>query len=266
MKLILWIILTLGFLFISIRYIERKSLYYPMKEIITEPDEIGMRFEDVYFKASDNVRLHGWFIPNHKAGYTIIFAHGNAGNISHRLEKLSILYEMGLAIFIIDYRGYGKSQGTPSEQGFYRDIRGAYDYLVKEKKKEGRDILLYGESLGGVCAIDLAGNVDVGAVITEDTFTSIEDMARIAYPFIPPFVFSSRFDAIHKIKKVNCPKLIIHSTDDEIVPFRLGDKLFQAAGQPKQFLKIRGTHNNAFLSSEDEYKEGIVNFIEGLQK
>jgi len=262
MKIFLWSIATIVIFLIGVKYIESRSIYFPMKEVIGNPASIGLPYEDVYFNTQDNKKLNGWYIPSGKSGLTVIFCHGNAGNISHRLEKISILHNLGLNVFIFDYRGYGKSLGTPSESGLYKDASAAYNYLTNERGISKDDIILYGESIGGAIAIDLARKKDVAALITEETFTSIKDMARIAYPLLPSFVFSSRFDALSKIKDVSCPKLIMHSTVDEIVPFRLGEKLFQSAGSPKNFLKLRGSHNTAFLESGEQYKEGIKLFLE----
>ena len=266
MKIFLWLIIAVIIFLVGIRYIERHSIYFPMKDVISNPASVELPYEEVYFDTPDNKRLNGWYIANSKAKFTIIFCHGNAGNISHRLEKILIFYNLGLNIFIFDYRGYGKSIGAPSESGLYEDADAAYNYLTKERRISKDSVILYGESIGGAVAIDLARKTDVGALITEETFTSIKDMSGIAYPFLPYFIFSSRFDALSKIKNVGCPKLIVHSIDDEIVPFRLGEKLFDAARPPKKFLKIRGSHNTAFLESEEQFKEGIKSFLSDLKR
>jgi len=259
---ILWIIAAVVSFLWAIRYIESKSIYYPMKEITANPAAIGLSYEEVYFDTSDGKRLNGWHVVNDKAGPTLILCHGNAGNISHRLEKISIFHNLGLNVFAFDYRGYGKSRGMPSERGFYRDLNAAYNYLTCEKKIPGDDIILYGESIGGAVAIDLARRTKVKALITEETFTSIRDMAKTAFPALPYFIFSSRFDAISKIRDVSCPKLIIHSIDDEIVPFAMGKKMFEMARPPKTFLEIRGSHNTAFLESQKQFTEGIKIFLD----
>ncbi|MBU4376487.1 MAG: alpha/beta hydrolase [Candidatus Omnitrophica bacterium] len=266
MKIFLWAIIAAIIFLVSIRYIERHSIYFPMKDVIGNPASVGLAYEEVYFDTSDNKRLNGWYIPNSKAKFTIIFCHGNAGNISHRLEKILIFYNLGLNIFVFDYRGYGKSEGAPSESGLYEDADAAYNYLTTERRISKDDIILYGESIGGAVAIDLAQRISVLALITEATFTSAKDMSEIAFPFIPYFVFSSRFDSVFKIKDIACPKLIIHSVNDEIVPFRLGEKLFDAAMPPKKFRKIRGGHNTAFLESREEYANSIKTFINSLAK
>jgi len=264
MKLILWIIAFAAILFLAIRYIEKQSIFFPMKGLAATPLEAGLPYEDIYFETSDSKRLNGWFVPCKNAKSTILFCHGNAGNIGHRLEKILIFHDLGLNTFIFDYRGYGKSEGRPHEAGLYKDAFGAYDYLTEKRKISGNDIILYGESIGGGVAIELARGKKVKALITEDTFSSIKEMSAMAYPFIPHFVFSSKFDSLSKIGRIDPPKLIIHSRDDEIVPFYMGEKLFNAAKPPKKFLKIKGSHNTAFLDSGKEYTGGIKSFMDNL--
>lgn len=237
-----------------------------MKGISNTPESIGLSYEEIYFKTSDNKRLHGWFIPKDNAKFTILFCHGNAGNVSHRLEKIALFHDLGVNAFIFDYRGYGKSEGSPSESGLYKDAKAAYDYLTRECNVSKEDILLYGESLGGAVAIDLAEKEVVKALITEELFTSVKDMARIYYPFIPYFMILSKLDSISKIENITCAKLIIHSIDDEIVPFYLGEKLYNAAKPPKKFLRIRGSHNTAFLDSYEQFRQGIKSFLDDLNR
>ena len=224
-----------------------------------------LEYEDIYFTTSDNKKLNGWYIPAEGAEYTVILCHGNAGNIGHRLEKLSILHNLGLNVFIFDYRGYGNSEGVQGEAGLYKDAAAAYEHVTGKLEVSQKKVILYGESIGGGVVIDLATNKDVGAVISEDAFTSVKDMARMAYPFLPSFIYSTKMDSLAKIKDVSCPKLIIHSVDDEIVPYRQGERLFESAPEPKTFLKLRGGHNTAFMDSQDKYSEGIRYFIEDLK-
>jgi uncharacterized protein len=264
MKHILRVIAYIIIFIAGIRYIENRSIYYPMKEITTTPSEFNLYYEDVYFNSQDNKRLHAWFIPSQGAEFTILFNHGNAGNISHRLDKISMLHAIGFNVFIYDYRGYGKSLGSPSETGLYKDIEGAYNYL-REMGVSHDKIVLYGESIGGAIAIELAYRRPVGGIITENTFTSVKDMVKKAFPLMPYFIFSSRFDSLSKIEHIKCKKLIIHSVDDEIVPFTQGERLFNAAIQPKEFLELRGGHNTAFWDSLTAYKEGITSFASSLE-
>ncbi len=263
MKIIFWAIISIALFIAGIRYVERNSIYFPMREVVMTPASAGLPYEDVWFTASDGKRLNGWYIPA-GGGYTVLFCHGNAGNIGHRMHKISILHSLGLDQFVFDYRGYGRSEGAPSEQGLYRDAQAAYDYLTKEKHIPAGSIILYGESIGCAVIIELALKNEARALITEEAFTSVKDMARLAFPFIPHQIFSSRFDSVSKIKGISCPKLIIHSVEDEIVPYALGEKLYEAAGVPKKFLKLNGSHNTAFLDSEKEYRDGIKSFLAGL--
>ena len=257
----IYIIIVLICLFVTLRYIERRSIYFPMKIIETTPSTLDLKFEDIYVTTDNNIKLNGWFVPGSDRADTILFFHGNGGNISHRIEKISMLHKLGLNVFIIDYRGYGKSQGRPSEKGLYMDAEAAYTYLIEKGIKPDK-IILYGESLGAAVAVDLALKKGVKALITENAFTSVKDMTKIIYPFLPAFILESRYDSTVKLRDIDVPKLIIHSSDDEIVPFRLGRKFFEAAAEPKEFLKIRGSHNTAFLDSEDSYVGGIGRFVE----
>ncbi|MGB2601348.1 MAG: alpha/beta hydrolase [Candidatus Omnitrophota bacterium] len=266
MNFLIYLVIFIVLLVVSVRYIEKRSLFFPMKEVTSDPGSVGLPYEEIYFDTIDNKRLNGWFISNHDARFTVIFSHGNAGNIAHRLSKLCVLYDLGLSIFVYDYRGFGKSEGSPSEAGLYKDVRAAYNYLTKERNIPKENIILYGESLGGAVTIDLAREIAPRAFITEEAFTSIRDMAKIAYPGMPHFVFSSRFNGASKIKDIDCPKLIIHSIDDEIVFYRLGEKLFNEAKPPKEFLQIRGTHTTAFMDSNERFKQGLGSFLDGLKK
>ena len=258
------VIIVILFL-IYIRYIERRSIYFPSRVMETTPAAISLSFEDVNFRACDSVKLNGWFILHKDARDTVLFCHGNAGNISHRLEKIAIFHNMGRNVFIFDYRGYGKSEGSPSEKGLYKDVEAAYRYLIDQRSISTDNIIAYGESLGGAIVIDLASKQKVKALIIEDTFSSVKDMVKIIYPFLPHFILQSKLDSVSKIRNIKVPKLIIHSVDDEIVPFNLGEKLFQAACPPKEFLKLRGGHNSAFWDSRETFLSGISSFLKSLK-
>src|SRR3989338_1230824 len=264
MRVFLSILIGLGLIFAYVKYLEYKGIYYHVKEILIYPSSAGMSFKDIYITTEDNVRINGWFISNPKAKYTLLFFHGNAGNIGDRIDKLQLLYKAGLNIFIIGYRGFGKSQGRPSEPGFYRDAFAAYDYLLNTIGIDPDQIILYGESLGSAIAVNLAFHRKVKALILEGAFSCGRDMAVKIYPFLPRFIFSNSFDSLTKIKEINAPKLFIHSRDDEIVPFNLAKKLYNHARGPKEFLEIEGDHNSAFLSSRRLYVSSISAFIEKL--
>ena len=267
-KVLYWI-LFLSFVslvsLIYLRYIERRTLFYPQRTIELLPGEIGLDFEDVFFKTADGLQLNGWFIPTKEAQYTVLFCHGNAGNIGGRLDKLAFFNKLGCNVFIFDYRGYGRSAGIPSEKGLYLDAQAAYDYLLSRQISSGK-IIGYGESLGSAIIIDLASKNKIRALIAESAFSSAKEMARLVYPFIPYWLFSSRLDSAAKIKSITVPKLIIHSLDDEIVPYALAQKLYSVSAEPKEFLKVRGGHNSCFYDSEKLFRERISDFLHRLSK
>lgn len=261
---ILFLGLFIGLTVIYLRYIEGRTIFFPMAEIEYLPNQMGLEFEEIFFKTSDNIDINGWFLPSRDARYTILFCHGNAGNISHRLEKLKLFHDLGLNVFIFDYRGYGKSKGKPSEKGIYQDTLASYQYLLS-RKINPMQIIGFGESLGSAAIIDLAFQKELGGLIIEGGFSSAKDMVRAIYsPLLPYWLFASRFDNINKIKSVKAPKLIIHSINDEIVHYGLGKKLYDAAKQPKEFLEIHGGHNSCFFESEAILKEKIADFLKRL--
>ncbi|MBI5056423.1 MAG: alpha/beta hydrolase [Nitrospirae bacterium] len=256
--LIIFVILILHFFFRE--YIERRMLYHAVNKIEATPKSIDLEYEDVVLTTKDGVQIAGWFIPAAKPRATILFSHGNGGNISHRLEKISMFNYLNLNVLIFDYRGYGMSKGRPSEEGLYLDEEAMYDYLVNKKGSIPQEIIAYGESLGGAVAIDLAGKHELGGLIIEGTFTSIRDMAKKFFPFVPPSVIKSRYDSLGKIKNISIPKLIFHSVDDDIVPFEQGKKLFDEASGPKEFVQLQGGHNDAFLVSQELFMGKIDSF------
>jgi len=260
---LLFIAIAVFLIALYLRYFERHSIFFPMKEMKCFPSEVGLEYEEIYFQADDKIILNGWFLPRKNARYTLIFCHGNAGNLGHRLEKLKFFHELGLNVFIFDYRGYGKSMGAPSEIGIYRDAQAAYDYLIFRKISPER-IISYGESIGGAVAIDLSSKNKVGALIAADTMTSAKEMVQEFYIIVPYWIFSSRFDSLSKIKKVSVPKLLVHSINDEIVPYGLGRRLYEAAPEPKEFVKIRGGHNSCFFGSRSIIYDRIADFLKRL--
>jgi len=233
-----------------VRYLESAGVFFPNRQLEVSPSVLGLPWEDVYFDTKDHVSLNGWFFKNPQATSTLIFAHGNAGNMGDRLFKIQFLYELALNVFIFDYRGYGKSQGIPSEAGIYRDAQAAYDYLKARGDTDMERIIIYGASLGGAVAIDLATQRKAALLIVESSITNALDMAHIHYPFVPSFFLRLKFDSVSKVKQLTVPKLFIHSPGDEVVPYWVGKKLFAAAAEPKRFLKISGAHNDASIASD----------------
>lgn len=251
-------------LIIYIKYTESRGIFFPSRKLESTPSGIGLAFKDVYLNTTDNLRINGWFIPAQNSKYTVLFFHGNAGNISHRFDKIKILHNLGVNVFIIDYRGYGRSTGKPSERGLYIDADTAYRYLTKAAQIDPDSIILYGESLGGSVAIELAEKTKVKALITEEVFSSLKDMAKSIYPFLPSFLFADKFNSLDKIQKITIPKLFIHSKNDELVPFYQAQQLFALANKPKELVVIHGSHNEAFLESKNEYIKSITEFLKSL--
>ncbi len=260
-RLIFYPLLAAVVLFIFTRLLEARLIFFPMRAITATPADIGLGFEDISFRADDGVLLSGWFIPRSAASRTVLFLHGNAGNIGNRLEKIKVLHDLGLSVLIIDYRGYGQSEGKPGERGITRDSDAAWRYLTQTRALPPGTIVLYGESIGAAFAAQLAAKRACAALITEGAFTSARDMAKKVIPLVPGFFLSLKLDTASYLSKVTAPKLLIHSVDDEIIPYKMGERLFEAAPAPKTFLHLRGGHNSAFLDSELLYQEGLAAFL-----
>lgn len=247
-----------------IKYIENHAIYFPEKEIKTSPSEIGLPFEEIFLQTKDKIRIAGWYIPGNPGKNTVLILHGNAGNIADRLEKIELLAKLGVNVFIVDYRGYGKSSGRPCERGFYLDARAAYDYLVREKKIGPDKIILYGESIGGAVAVKLASEAKVAGLIIEGAFSSGRDLAGVIYPFLPSFIFADSYNSNSRVGLVEAPILVMHSRQDEVVPYRLAEKLFNSIPDRKTFVELKGSHNGAFLQSAGKYTSSIKEFIEDI--
>jgi fermentation-respiration switch protein FrsA (DUF1100 family) len=253
-----------------LRWREPHMLYYPNRPIDQTPDQLGLKYDDVTLAASDGVKINGWFVHAPDAPRsprsTILFFHGNAGNISHRMEKLQVLGDLGVDTFIIDYRGYGRSEGQPNEQGTYRDALAAYEYLTNGapggRALPSQSIIIYGESLGSAVAVDLAAKQAVGGVIIEEAFTSVGDVGQKMFPFLPVrWLVRNKYDTLSKIGRIKAPLLIFHSRDDEIIPFRHAQRLLAAANEPKQLVELTGGHNDAFAVNGETYRAALKDFL-----
>jgi fermentation-respiration switch protein FrsA (DUF1100 family) len=244
-------------------YLQQPSMiFFPYATLDQTPAEWGLAYEDVFLDTEDGVRLHGWYIPRHGSKQTLLFFHGNAGNISHRGASVEIFHRLGLNVFIFDYRGYGKSQGKPEENGLYKDARAAWRYLTDERGFDQEDIILFGRSLGGAVAADLAAEIQPGGLILESTFSSARDVANAVFPILSRLIFLRYdFNTVAHVRRVACPVLVLHSPDDDIIPFRLGEKVFQAANEPKSLVKMRGDHNSGFLMSQPDYERALGAFV-----
>ena len=243
-----------------------KLIYYPGvpgRTLEATPLVIGMDYEELTFSTTDGEQLHAWFIPHPQARATLLFAHGNAGNISHRLDSIQVFHDLGLNVLIFDYRGYGRSTGKPGENGTYRDADAAWAYLTETRGIDPGKIILFGRSLGAAVIADLATRTVSAGVILESAFLSVPDMAATIYPWLPVrWLASYRYDNGDKVTRITQPLLIIHSRGDEIIPFEQGERLFRRASEPKQFLELRGRHNDGFYVSRDEYLAALGAFLE----
>lgn len=243
-----------------------RMLFLPSRALDATPADWDLAYEDVRLTADDGTALHGWFIPHPGARRVLLFLHGNAGNISHRGDSVKIFHDLGLAVFIFDYRGYGQSDGAPSEDGLYLDAAAAWRYLTEVRGVDPQDIVVFGRSLGGAVAAQLASRVDAGGVILESSFSSARDAARAIFPLLSRLVvLRYRFDAARALAQTSSPVMVLHSPDDEIMPLALGRRLYEAAPQPKRFVTLRGDHNGGFLASRPAYDQSLAAFLAGLR-
>lgn len=269
---LVFIILGICFL-IGIRRLERNMIYYPAKfpEGDWDTSIFPGRIEDCWFETADGLRLHGWFAHaltedlnrQDQQPPTLLFCHGNAGNITHRLANVAYLIQLKIHVFIFDYRGYGKSQGSPGEQGLYRDAVAAYEYLLSREDVDPSRIVLFGRSLGGAVAVDLATKKPCDRLILESTFTSAKEMTRTMFGNWPMhYLIKSQFNSLARIADIHVPLLCLHGTQDTIVPFELGQRLFAAANEPKLFYAIQGAdHNDTYEIGGRAYFEALSRFI-----
>ncbi len=269
------VVIVLGLLWGGAMLFEKSLIFFPSPDpwpIQSGGTAGGCSFTDHLFSTEDGVNLHSrWFRPGLSAEAdpaerkVVLFFHGNAGNLSGRTEMMVHLAALGVEVMIIDYRGYGHSEGRPSEEGVYRDARAAWQFLAVEHGIAADRIVVFGKSLGGAVAIDLSSHVKPAGLIVQSSFTSVPAMASRHYPFVPAFALRTKMDSLSKISSINCPKLFIHSTHDEIVPYEMGRKLFDAATQPKTFYEIVGAgHNETLAVGGVQYLEKIGEFLESL--
>lgn len=252
---------------IRILYIHPYLVYGPTRKMDGTPSRAGLEYREIFFKTKDNIILNAWFIPAEDPKAIALHCHGNSGNISDRLDTIKIYHDMGISLFLFDYRGYGRSNGSPSEKGTYKDAEAAWYYLVEAMGIHPEDIIITSHSLGGSVASYLAGKVTPKALIVEGSFTSMTDMGKLYYPYLPiRLLVRQRYNSINHLKTVHCPVLIIHSPDDRVVPFFMGKALYKAANPPKRFLEIHGSHNNAILDSREEYTNAIIEFIADINR
>jgi uncharacterized protein len=245
-------------------FLENSLIYFPVAYPEGDWNPSGLSFEDARFQAADGTQLHGWYVPKEHARAAIVFCHGNGGNITHRIDSLEMLHgRVGASVLIFDYRGYGRSEGKPSEEGVLADARAARKWLAARENITEADVVLLGESLGGAVAVDLAARDGARALVLESTFSSLADVAAHHYPFLPVrLAMRSRFDAAAEIGGYRGPLLMAHGDADTIVPIQFGRRLFAAANEPKQFLVLPGHDHNDPMPAE--FYDAVAKFLEGL--
>ncbi len=264
LKLIAIVAAGYGLLVLVVYLMQARMLYLPEvagRALVMTPRDAGMSFDDVALETTDGVKLHGWFVAG-RSERVVLFFHGNAGNISHRLDSIRQFHELGLSVLIIDYRGYGQSEGRATEHGLYRDAEAAWHYLTETRGIAAGNIVIFGRSLGASVASRLAARREPAALIVESSFTSVPDIAADLYPWLPVrWLCRLRHATRDYIRDVRCPVLVVHSRDDEIIPFRHGEEIFAAANEPRTLLTISGGHNDAFLADEGTYLRGMRAFL-----
>lgn len=248
-------------LMVDLLSIERSFIFFPEKELCAFPTDGEMEYEDVYLPCPDGMTIHGWFIQG-RGEAVILFFHGNGGNISHRIEKIRLLCYPEISALMIDYHGYGLSQGQPSEASCYLDALTSWDFLTQKRGIDPKRIVLFGESLGGAVAIDLSVKKQAGAVILESTFTNIGEVMGRFVPGISAFL-KGKFNSLSKIPQLKSPLLVLHGDQDELVSHELGRKLFEKANEPKEFFTLRGAHHNdTYEVGGQAYAQKVHQFIE----
>ena len=243
--------------------LERFFVFFPTAEVRYTPEDVGLAYEEVFFPTSDGHRLHGWYIPGN-SGTTLLWFHGNGGNIGHRVEELALVHaRLDANVFIFDYRGYGNSEGSPSEQGIYRDARAALAYLRSRPEPAPQQIVYFGRSLGAALAIELAAEQPPAGLVLVAPFASLGEMARIAYPYLPlSWLLGNRYNSVSRISQVHRPVLIMHGDQDDIVPRSQGEKLLEAANPPKSFQVLPGAgHNDTYSAAGDIYWHALSEFL-----
>ncbi|MBI4989634.1 MAG: alpha/beta hydrolase [Rhodocyclales bacterium] len=243
---------------------QSRFIYFPEmgRQDRATPAQLRLPFEEVRIATADGETLHGWFVPAPQARATVLFLHGNAGSIVHRLEWLPMFQRLRLSALLVDYRGYGASTGSPSEAGTYADAEAAWRHLTETRGMAAGSIVLFGESLGAAVAAHLAGRTQPAALVLHSAFTSAPDLAADLYPFLPARLLTRyAYDTLGSVKALRCPLLVAHSPQDEIVPIAHGRRLYEAATGPKQWIELAGSHNDGFIFMRAEWAHQFDEFL-----
>mgnify|MGYP000862283345 CR=1 FL=1 len=271
LSLLAWGLLAMGLFSAGCRGFVESQVFFPERRLEATPAAAGLCYEDLWLTTSDHTRLHAWLVPADQARFLVLFCHGNAGNISHRVDNLRRLRDLGLSCLIFDYRGYGQSQGKPDEAGFFLDAEAALAKAQELAPRQRQRLVIFGRSLGGIAAVHAAARASQAGhppagLILESTFTHLGDMAKSLFPLplLGP-ALAGRFSAQERIPRVACPILFFHGDRDQIVPFDLGRKLFDHAPSPKQWVTLPGAgHNDTYLVAGPAYWQTWREFLGGL--
>ncbi len=266
-------LLTLGYVLVAawVYGSQRRMLYHPSRALTATPSDIDLKYTVVHLTNRLGTDVHGWWLPCDGARLTLLFCHGNGGNISHRLESLRLFHALGLSVLIFDYSGYGLSGGRPSEEATRADARAAWDWLTGKAGAKPQSVVLFGRSLGGAVAAGLAGElaregVEPAGIILESTFTSVPDMGAYLYPWLPVRrLVKDRYNATSDLAGLRLPALFGHSPDDDVVPYALGRSLYEVYSGPKTFQTMRGGHNGGYLDMGQAYSDGLDRFLSTLE-
>ncbi len=228
------------------------------------PEREGFPVEDRWFESTGGLKLHGWWRPHPRSEQCVLYCHGNSGSLAERVKVLRHLAELPVSLFAFDYRGYGRSEGRPSEPGLFEDVRAAFRYLVEVQGVAAGSIVLFGHSLGGAVAIDGALDLPAAGLVVEASFTDIRSMARVRFPIVPAhWLARNEFRSLSKIADIPMPKLFIHGTRDKTVPFAMGRQLFEASPDPKEFFAVeRGGHSDLYLKGGEAYRQALLGFLD----
>lgn len=266
--LILWPLLAAALLYLGLRRLERAMAFIPSREMLAHPGTVGLGYEPLFLTTSDGVKLRAWWIPGPSAEAPVMLClHGNGGNLSHRTDKMRLFHEAGAAQLWLDWRGYGESAGSPDEPGLYRDALAGWAWLNAVKAVPASRLVLYGESLGGAAAVELATRVPAAGLIVDSSFTSAADMSRLILPWFPVRLLSLRFDNLSRLPRVTVPTLFLHSPEDDIIPYAMALRNLGASGAAKKRLvDLKGSHNEGFLDAGPLYPKAIRDFLASLPK
>jgi uncharacterized protein len=262
------LVLLLGLLvvlFLVLRWLEKRLVYFPTADLVATGRELPTPLEEASFAAADGVRLHAWFFAaptnSPRARWAILLCHGNGGNISHRLSLYRALIELGVNVLAFDYRGYGRSEGRPDEEGTYRDAVAACRWLNQKGFSPDR-IIAYGESLGGGVAAELARRESIGGLVLQSTFTSIPSLGSELYPWLPVrWISSIRYDTQRKLPAIKCPVLVLHSRADRMIGFHHAEANFAAAHSPKMFQEVSGDHNEVLEANRPQFLNALETYL-----